>query len=383
MENFVAYNPTKLHFGKGVVSGLGKEASGLGQRALLVYGQGSVMRNGSYRDTRDQLEEAGIEIIEFSGIRPNPIIEDVDAAAALGREHNTDLVVGIGGGSAIDSAKVIAVCIAGGFSGWNVMKGRENITEALPIIAVLTLAATATEMNSIGVIQNNETREKFGFRHPSMFPRHSYLDPSYTLTVPEDHTAYGVADLVAHALEVYFGSGDASLSDRFVESIIQEALEYGPQLMKKPDDYLLRARIMWAATNALNGMTSHARANSDFTSHAIGHQLSLLYDTPHGASLTIAFPAWMKHMIPRIRPRLEKLGSRLFGDPDSARTIERLEGFFRDLGCPVRLSDIGLDRSNRQEILDLMNKNECKGKNPDNIIDDSDRAAIADLMLDG
>jgi alcohol dehydrogenase YqhD (iron-dependent ADH family) len=215
-----------------------------------------------------------------------------------------------------------------------------------------------------------------------MFPRHSYLDPSYTLTVPEDHTAYGVADLVAHALEVYFGRGDASLSDRFVESIIQEALEFGPQLMKTPDDYLLRARIMWAATNALNGMTSHARANSDFTSHAIGHQLSLLHDTPHGASLTIAFPAWMKHMIPRIGPRLEKLGSRLFGDPDSERTIERLEAFFRDLGCPVRLQDIGLDSSNRQNILDLMNRNDCKGKNPDNYIDDSDRAAIIDLMLE-
>ncbi len=381
MENFIAYNPTKLHFGKGVVRRLGRDASGLGSRALLVYGKGSVMRNGSYRDTKDQLEKAGMDIIEYGGIKPNPVVGDVDAAAALGREHKADLVVAVGGGSAIDSAKVIAVCIAMECSGWDVMKGRVQIREALPLVAVLTLAATGTEMNSVGVVQNDRTREKFGYRHPSMFPRHSFLDPSYTITVPKNQTAYGIADLVAHALEVYFGRGDASLSDRFVESIIQEAMEFGPQLMENLDDYLLRARIMWAATNALNGLTTPGRANGDFTSHSLGHQLSLLYDTPHGASLTIVFPAWMKHMSPRISPRLEKLGSRLFENPDAGSTIERFEDFFRSIGCPVRLQDIGLDEEKRKEILDLMNKNQCKGKNPDNHIEDPDRAAIVDLML--
>ena len=263
------------------------------------------------------------------------------------------------------------------------MKGKVNIQKALPLIAVLTLAATGTEMNAVGVVQNNATREKFGYRHPTMFPVHSFLDPAYTCSVPLDQTGYGIADLVAHALEVYFGQGDASLSDRFVESIIQEALEFGPQLIKTPDDYDLRARIMWAATNALNGLTSAGRANGDWTSHALGHQLSLLYDTPHGASLSISFPAWMKHMKPRIGRRIEKLGTRLFGDPSVDKTIGRLEEFFSTVGCPVRLQDIGLDESHGKEILALMNRNKSNGKNPENHLNDADRAAIVDLMLEG
>ncbi|MCK4751700.1 MAG: iron-containing alcohol dehydrogenase [Bacteroidales bacterium] len=381
MENFVAYNPTRLHFGKGVVEDLGKAASKLGKRALLVYGKGSVLRNGSYHDTVKQLEKSGIEIIEFSGIKPNPVVDDVDAAADLGREKQVDLIVGVGGGSAIDSAKLIAVCIAENCSSWDIQKGRQKIQNALPIIAVLTLAATGTEMNAVAVVQNNHAMEKFGFGHRAMFPKHSFLDPVYTCTVPREQTAYGIVDTIAHALEAYFGEGDASLSDRFVEAIIMEAMEFGPRLMENLEDYDLRARIMWAATNALNGLTSSGRANGDWASHALGHQLSLLYDTAHAATLAISFPAWMKHMTPRVGHRIEKLGIRIFGDPSVDKTIGGLEGFFRRLGCPVRLQDIGLDDSNKEEILTLMNKNQSKGKNPENFLNEGDRAAIVDFML--
>lgn len=383
MENFISYNPTRLHFGKDVVQSLGKSASRLGSHALLVYGKGSVMRNGSYQDTRQQLEEAGIKVTEYSGIKPNPVTEDVDKAAALGRDVNVDLVVAVGGGSAIDAAKLISVCIPENVPTWDIQKKKHKISKALPLIAVLTLAATGTEMNAAAVVQNNQTREKFGFVHRLIYPRESFLDPSYTLSVPADQTANGIIDLIAHALESYFGQGDASLSDRFVESIIQEAMEYGPQLMKDPGNYDLRARIMWAATNALNGLTAAGRANGSWTSHAIGHQLSLLYDTAHGASLSIAFPAWMKHMVPKIGHRLEKLGARLFGDPSVENTIMKFEEFFSSLGNPVRLQEIGLDQSNREELLALMNKNQSRGKDPDNFLDDDDRAAIADLMFAG
>ncbi len=381
MENFIAYNPTRVHFGKGVVSGLGKAASDLGRKALLVYGKGSVLRNGSYRDTREQLEKKGIGIVEYSGIKPNPIVEDVDAAATLGLEKGVDLVVAVGGGSAIDSAKLIAVCIAEKCGGWDVMSGRHRVRKALPLIAVLTLAATGTEMNAVAVVQNDRTREKFGFHHPSMFPVHSFLDPGYTRTVPGNQTAYGIVDLIAHALETYFGQGKASLSDRFVESIVLDAMDFGPPLMKNLEDYELRARMMWAATSALNGITAAGRANGDWTSHSLGHQLSILYDTAHAATLSIAFPAWMKQMKPRISQRLQQLGERLFGDPSPDTTMNRLEVFFQELGCPVRLQDIGLDASNREEILELMNRNRCNGKNPENRLNDDDRASIVDYML--
>jgi len=381
METFIAHNPTKVHFGKDIVGGLGEVAAQLGKKALLVYGRGSVLRNGSYQDTKDQLDKAGIEVLEFSGIKPNPIVEDVDAAAGMGIEHRVDMVVAVGGGSVIDSAKIIAVCITDQCKGWDVMKGLRDPQRVVPIIAVLTLAATGSEMNAVAVLQNMQTMEKFGYRHPTMFPSHSFMDPAYTCSVPADHTGYGIADLVAHVLESYFGQGDASLSDRFAASVILEAMEYGPKLMNDLNNYDLRARIMWAATNALNGLLAGGRTNGEFTSHALGHQLSLLYDTIHGASLSIAFPAWMRHMKPKIGNRLEKLGQDLFGDASAGRTIEGLESFFREVQCPVRLGDIGISLDQKDEIVSLMIKNKVNGKNPDNLLNDVDRELIVDLMF--
>ncbi len=381
METFIAHNPTKVHFGKDIVGGLGEVAAQLGKKALLVYGRGSVLRNGSYQDTKDQLDKAGIEVIEFSGIKPNPVVEDVDTAAGMGIEHKVDMVVAVGGGSVIDSAKIIAVCITDQCKGWDVMKGLRDPQRVVPIIAVLTLAATGSEMNAVAVLQNMQTMEKFGYRHPTMFPSHSFMDPAYTCSVPADHTGYGIADLVAHVLESYFGQGDASLSDRFAASVILEAMEYGPKLMNDLNNYDLRARIMWAATNALNGLLAGGRANGEFTSHALGHQLSLLYDTIHGASLSIAFPAWMRHMKPKIGHRLEKLGQDLFGDASAGRTIEGLESFFREVQCPVRLGDIGISPDQKEKIVSLMIKNKVNGKNPDNLLNDVDRELIVDLMF--
>ena len=381
METFIAHNPTKVHFGKDIVGGLGDVAAQLGKKALLLYGRGSVLRNGSYQDTKNQLDKAGIEVIEFSGIKPNPVVEDVDTAAGMGIEHKVDMVVAVGGGSVIDSAKIIAVCITDQCKGWDVMKGLRDPQRVVPILAVLTLAATGSEMNAVAVLQNNQTMEKFGYRHPVMFPSHSFMDPAYTCSVPADHTGYGIADLVAHVLESYFGQGDASLSDRFAASVILEAMEYGPKLMNDLNNYDLRARIMWAATNALNGLLAGGRANGEFTSHALGHQLSLLYDTIHGASLSIAFPAWMRHMKPKIGHRLEKLGQDLFGDASAERTIEGLESFFREVQCPVRLGDIGISPDQKDEIVSLMIKNKVNGKNPDNLLNDIDRERIVDLMF--
>ena len=233
MDNFIAYNPTKLHFGRGVVNDLGRYASELGKKALLVYGGGSVLRNGSYQDTRSQLEQQGIEITEYKGIKPNPVVDAVEEAAKMGREVGVEMVVAVGGGSVIDSAKIIAMCIANPYDPWNVMLGKHNPSEALPLIAVLTLAATGTEMNGVAVLQNLETKEKIGFRHELMYPVHSFLDPAYTQSVPANYTAYGIVDLIAHCLEAWFGKGDATLSDRFVISIIQEGMKYGPALMNQ------------------------------------------------------------------------------------------------------------------------------------------------------
>jgi len=379
MENFIAYNPTKVHFGKDAISSLGKEAVRYGRKALLMYGKGSVMKNGCYEDVIRQLSDAGIEVVEYRGIKPNPVIEGVDQAVLKGTENSVDMIVAAGGGSVIDSAKIASICIAGKCRGWDVMKDRVEVNTSVPLLAVITLAATGSEMNSIAVLQNTVTREKFGFSHPAMFPRHSFLDPTYTLSVPASYTAYGIADLIAHSLENFFGQGDASLSDRFVEAIIREAVYYGPLLLSDLGNYDLRARIMWAATNALNGLTGYGRSTGDWGVHALGHILSLMYDTPHGASLTIAYPAWLRYMIKRDPARLEQLGWHLCNIPAITEVITYIENFFVSINCPVRLGEINITSDQKSEILHMLNRNKASGRYY--VLNNKDRAEILEMMF--
>ena len=379
MENFIAYVPTQLHFGKGVIQNLPDAISPFGKKVLLMYGKGSVLKNGSYRDTLEQLSAAGAEVFEYDGIKPNPVVEDVDAAATLGISKEVDMIVAVGGGSVIDSAKITAICIHDKVKGWDIVKRKVIPNGAIPLITVLTLAATGTEMNSVAVIQNHETEEKLGFGHVSMYPKHSFLDPTYTISVPLNYTAYGIVDLVAHCLEAWFGAGDASLSDRFVESIIKEAIEFGPMLMKDPANYDLRARIMWAATNALNGLTSYGRVSGDWAVHGLGHVLSFLYDTPHGASLSIVYPAWLKKIKERNPDRIAQLGEKLFNSKDADATIISLENFFKSLGSPIRLSEIGKGKGDLEEILRVMNHNRVSGMNFK--LNEDDRKEILMLMI--
>ncbi len=363
MENFVIYNPVKLHFGKDVVHKLGDAASAIGKKALLVYGGGSVKANGAYDQTVKSLKEAGVELVEYNGIRSNPIIEDVDKAAELARKEQIDMIVAVGGGSVIDSAKYISISTPAGHSGWDFITGDKKPKEAIPLLAVLTLAATGTEMNPVAVVQNNREKKKAGFGHPLMFPKHSFLDPSFTTSVPGDYTAYGVVDLIAHALEAWFGEGDTSLTDRFIISIIQEALDYGPALMDDPENYQLRAKIMYAATMALNGLTHQGKKSGDWGVHDIGHNMSVLWDVPHGASLSIAFPVWMELQKNRIPERISELGQALFQTADVDDTIRQLKTFFSRLGSPVKLAEAGVETGEeaQKELLDNMRANKANG----------------------
>jgi alcohol dehydrogenase YqhD (iron-dependent ADH family) len=289
------------------------------------------------------------------------VVDDVEEAARLGREKGVDMVIAIGGGSVIDSAKIIALCIADGGIAWDIMPRKHEPASAVPLIAILTLAATGTEMNCVSVLQNHQTKQKIGYRHELMYPVHSYLDPTYTLSVPKNYTAYGIVDLVAHCLEAWFGEGDASLSDRFVVSIIQEAMEYGPKLMNDLTSYELRYRIMWAATSALNNLTIYGRKSGDWGCHAMGHILSFLFDTPHGASLSIMYPSWMRVMSRRIPERVRKLGNDLFGTDSIEETINSFSEFFKTLGSPLTCGETGIKRSDRNKIVELMEQNNPGG----------------------
>lgn len=363
MENFEIYNPVKAYFGREVINKLSSEIVKHGKKILLVYGKGSIKRNGIYDAVMEQINLAEAEVFEYSGIKPNPVIEDVRAAVSLGKGRNVDLVLAVGGGSVIDSAKAIAVGISGEYDPWDYVKGKHKAEAAVPILAVLTLAATGTEMNPFAVIQDNNTNEKIGFGYPPMYPSVSFLDPSYTISVSKEYTAFGIADLIAHALEAYFGKGDASLSDRFVFSIIKEALEYGPALMGDLENYDLRARIMYAATMALNNLTAYGRVSGDWGVHGIGHILSVLYDVPHGASLSIVFPAWMRLHKDRAGDRIKELGANLFGVKGVEETVVAFEDFFRQIETPVRLSQTSYAEYDRDMIINTLVEKQVGGAN--------------------
>ena len=378
MENFIAYNPTKLHFGKGVMDGLGNTIAEYGMRVLLVYGGGSIKKNGIYEKTIEQLKNIKAEVFEYGGIKPNPIIEDVDAAAELGRKNNVDVILAVGGGSVIDSAKIISITIPVAHSGWDFYSGEENPKSAISLISILTLAATGTEMNPFAVIQNHSTKQKLGYGHDLIYNKHSFLDPENTYSVPRDYTAYGIADLIAHSLEAYFGAGDATLSDKLVFAIINEAQENGEALLNDLGNYDLRAKIMYAATVALNKTTMYGRVSGDWGVHSIGHILSLLYDVAHGASLSIVIPAWLKFHKKVIPERITFLGKNIFGVNTADETIIAFETYFKSIDCPIRLSEIATGKENKNEILKVMNLNKAGGANHQ--LSNEDHAQILDLF---
>ena len=363
MENFSIFNPTKLFFGKDVVLKLGKNVSKKSKNVLIVYGKGSIENNGILDTVKTQLNSEGINFVIYKGIKSNPIIEDVDGAISVGVENMVDGIVAIGGGSVIDSAKIIALGIAEKAKGWDIMKFIVTPKSVIPLYAVLTLAATGTEMNSFAVVQNHKTGEKIGYASPLINPLESYLDPSYTYSVPADYTSYGIADIIAHCLEAFFGQGECDLTDMFTASIIKNVMEVAPKLLNDLTNYDYRAQIMYAATMGLNGTTSFGKISADWGVHALGHDLSLLYDTPHGASLAIAYPAWLKVKKEEVADKIARLGELVFETNDINITIQKFEEFFVSIKCPVRLSEINVTESNRQEYISSLIKNKASGYN--------------------
>lgn len=362
MENFTYKNPTVIHFGKGCTSELAETIKPFGNKTLLVYGKGSVKKNGIYDIIVNELNSNSIQYFEYSGIKPNPIIEDVENIITLAKTKKADSLLALGGGSVIDSVKVASLCIKEDLDPWKVVKGKVKPTKVVPVNCILTLAATGTEMNASAVVQNHKTGEKIGFVNSLSYPKHSFLNPEFTYTVPKNYTAYGIVDLIAHALEAWFANGDSTLADRFIAAIIQEAMEIALKILVKPYNYEYRSKIMLAATCALNGITSLGRKYSgDWGVHDIGHTLSYLYDTPHGASLSIAYPAWLRLHKERIPERILKLGKYLFETTSKSQTIKDLENFFKLIECPTQLSDINIGEDKHQEIVNLMNKNGVNG----------------------
>lgn len=358
MDSFTYWNPTKLIFGRGEVEKLADEVKQYGRNVLLVYGGGSIKRNGLYDQVVSTLEKAGLNVHELAGVEPNPRVATVNKGARLCKEHDIDFLLAVGGGSVIDCTKAIAAGAKYDGDAWDIVTKKHIPTEALPFGTVLTLAATGSEMNSGSVITNWETNEKYGWGSPLVFPKFSILDPVNTFTVPKDHTIYGIVDMMSHVFEQYFHhTKNTPYQDRMCESLLKTVIETAPKLIEDLENYELRETILYTGTIALNGMLSMG-ARGDWATHNIEHAVSAVYDIPHAGGLAILFPNWMKHTLSENVGRFKQLAVRVFDIDDAGKTdreialsgIEKLSEFWTRLGAPNRLADYGIT----DEKLDLI-----------------------------
>lgn len=352
MIDFTFQNPTKIIFGKDSLSHLGEEVSRYGTKVLLVYGGGSIKRIGLYNQVMTILNDLGASVWEVSGVQPNPRLELVHQGIAICREQGIELVLAVGGGSAIDTAKAIAngACYDGDV--WDLFTGEGKNTEVLPLGTILTLPAAGSEMSDSSVITRESDLCKRGRNTPLNFPKFSILNPEYSYTLPPFQTACGVVDIMAHMMERYFTTVEnVELIDRMTEGAILTVMNNAPIALANPTDYNARAEIMWAGCLAHNTLFQTGRIG-DWASHKLEHELSALYDMAHGAGLAIMFPAWMKYVLPRGgAKKLAQFATRVLGVAEDFGTVEeiategiaRLEKFYRSLGLSTTLSENKID----------------------------------------
>jgi len=355
MNDFVFSVPTAIYFGKGQVEKLGGIVQQYGSRALLVYGGGSIKRSGLYDKVLGQLKKNFVSVTELAGVEPNPKIASVREGVRLCRENKVDVVLAVGGGSSIDCAKVVAAGACYDGDPWDLVTEPARIQKALPLVTVLTMAATGSEMNQNAVITNPETHEKLGTAGQVLKPRASILDPELTFTVPRRQTAAGTADIMSHTFENYFtGVKGAFLQARFAEGILRTCIQYGPAALKRPDDYEARANLMWASSHAINGLLS-CGAEVAWSVHPMEHELSAFYDITHGVGLAILTPNWMKYVLSDSTVgKFAEYGVNVWGiDANQAplltaqQAIEKTRAFFTaSLGLPSTLREVGIGEEN-------------------------------------
>ncbi|HHW30696.1 MAG TPA: iron-containing alcohol dehydrogenase [Clostridiaceae bacterium] len=373
MNNFTFYSPTYFMFGKDTE----KEAGSLvrrfgGSKVLVHFGGGSVKRSGLLDRVEESLRAEGIDYIELGGVVPNPRSGLVYEGIDLCRREGVDFILAVGGGSVIDSAKAIAAGVKYDGDFWDFFSGKAQIKEALPVGTVLTIAAAGSEGSPDTVITHEKYMKKKGAGSEYLRPTFSILNPELTYTLPPDQTANGVADIMAHVFERYFtNTKGVEITDRLCEAVLLTMIREAPRVMKNPRDYEARANIMWAGMIAHNNVCGVGR-QQDWSSHILEHELSALYDVPHGAGLAVVFPAWMKYVMKHDIDRFAQIAVRVWGcsmdfaNPEATALegINRLQVFWKSLGLPSNFEELGA----KEEDIPVLVKNlglkegECLGR---------------------
>ena len=357
MQNFDYMTPTRLIFGRDAIAKLPEVMTRFGKKILLTYGGGSIKKIGLYQKVLEMLK--GYDIVELPGIQPNPKYDpSVLDGVRLCKEHNVDVILSVGGGSVLDCSKAIAAGAKYDGDPWDLISYKVKAKAALPIVDIITLAATGSEYDCGGVISRTETNDKIGYIDPLLFPVVSILDPVYTFTVSKKQTAAGIADAMNHTIEQYFVEDSTLLNDGFCESMLRSLMTNGRKCLENPEDYTARAEMMLACTYGCNGILALGNSYSGWPCHGIEHALSAYYDITHGEGLAIITPRWMRHILSeRTMDSFVKYGINVFGiDPAlpkqeiAKKAIDATYEFFQSINIPMHLREVGIDDSRIDEM---------------------------------
>lgn len=365
MQNFIFDNKTRIIFGKNTENAVGEETSKYGNKVLLHYGGGSIKKFGLYDRVVNSLKEAGIEVVELGGVKPNPRLKLVKEGIKICREEGIDFILAVGGGSVIDSAKAIAIGVNYDGDVWDFYTGKANSESSLPIGVVLTIPAAGSESSVGSVITNEDGAYKRPYNDLMLRPKYAIMNPEIIYTLPDYQTACGAADIMAHIMERYFTQEtNVDLTDRLCEATLKTVIKNIPLALDNPEDYAARAEVMWAGTIAHNGLLGTGRVE-DWASHAIEHELSGIYDVAHGAGLAVIFPAWMKYVYRENLDRFTQFAVRVWGveydfeNPERTALagIERLKSFFSSIGLPVSLKGLEIGEDRLEEMAEKCTEN--------------------------
>ncbi|WP_097003982.1 iron-containing alcohol dehydrogenase [Lacrimispora amygdalina] len=355
MNNFIYDIPTRVYFGENQLGHLGEELSNYGTRVLLTYGGGSIKKTGLYDKIVAEIKNAGLELFELSGIEPNPRVSSVNAGAEICKKENIDVLLAVGGGSVIDCTKFIGAAAFYDGDAWDILMQKVSVEKCLPIIDILTLAATGSEMDCGGVISNPETKDKIGLLFPVMQPKVSFLDPTSTYTVNKYQTACGAADMLNHIMEVYFNMNqDLYMLDTVMEGLMKTIIKYAPIAMKEPENYEARANLMWTSSWAINGFVNGGKRQA-WSCHPMEHEISAYYDITHGLGLAILTPRWLEYTLDETTvSKFYQFGCNVFGIDASLpqmevakKSIKMVKEFlFQTLELQSTFTEIGIDDSN-------------------------------------
>jgi len=364
MNNFIYNIPTKVYFGENQLGHLGEELSKYGTKVLLTYGGGSIKKSGLYESIVKEVKGAGLELFEFAGIDPNPRVSSVNQGADICKKENIDVLLAVGGGSVIDCTKYIGAATYYDGDAWDILLQKAPVEKCLPIITVLTLAATGSEMDCGGVISNPETKDKIGLLFPVMQPKVSFLDPTNTYTVSRYQTACGAADMLNHIMEVYFNMDqDLYMLDSVMEGLMKTIIKYAPIAMNEQDNYEAKANLMWTSSWAINGFVNGGKRQA-WSCHPMEHEISAIYDITHGLGLAILTPRWLEYTLDDTTvSKFYQFGCNVFGIDSklnpievAKKSIEMVSDFlFKTLELKSSFKEIGIDDSN----FSIMAKKAC------------------------